>query len=395
MALFPFLLWILLVMIIHRFIPENNVRYPVAAARAEKLALSFLALHSSYRLFSAHDGPYANRFLDRVSPEKFRQRLAFALRAPEFWLAALPPLVLVPALVDRFPLTAFLWADERVPWAVVLLLTEVYLFAGILLSHLRVQNYWLADNGEHPIRSALKDLLLIFILYPLGALLSPAIVSAFASVGRILVVAPVFSVLFIVIALVWLVLVIRALLKRRKFFRSLRAVCEKSGYRISGLRGGFRAVILPFGDATFTLEVGEKTYRCRMICCLRRGIPLILSPDGRAMFLHIFRFRGMELFRYTTVRCLGDPNDGKTLLIAVPVAGFVYSGTGEAPVNTGSVPPKTSGIGRVQRVIQTYSVHRSAYSGIRPIDTGVSVGNFKFFTSTGFLGALERDVLDR
>ena len=392
---FPLLLWIMMVYLIDHFIPENNVRNPVVLARGEKLLLSFLALNSCYRLFSVFDLNYGNRFLERVAPESRRRRVAFVLRAPEFWLAALPPLVLIPALIDRFPLTAFLWSDARIPWAVVFLLTMLYLFAGVFFCHYQAHHFWLAFNEKHPIRAALKQLLIILILYPVGAYILPILGATFISVGKILLISPVILALIAVIAVIWLILALRAVRKRRKFYRALNKLCEQSGYRISGLRGGFRAIFLPFQDAAFTVQVGEKTFNCQMICCLRRSIPLILSPDGNAMFLHSFRIRGIEMFRYATVRRVGNPEDGQKLLIAVPVAGFVYSGSGEVPGYAGTVAPRLSGPGRMGHAILKYTPQQTVHSGIRPIDTGVSVGNFKFFTSTGFLGALERDVLDR
>ncbi len=63
-TVFPFLLWLFLTQVIHWWFPDfSGGDLSESEARIIKIFLSFLALYSSFRLFSAYDGFYSTRFL--------------------------------------------------------------------------------------------------------------------------------------------------------------------------------------------------------------------------------------------------------------------------------------------------------------------------------------------
>ena len=95
---------------------------------------------------------------------------------------------------------------------------------------------------------------------------------------------------------------------------------------------------------------------------LFRHTPLFFSQNGIMQCLHSFRFRRVEYFRYTTQFDFSFEADGSKMLIVNPEPKELYAGS---------------------------------TSFYREIDTGESIGAYKVFTATGFLGALSRNVLDR
>ncbi len=232
--------------------------------------------------------------------------------------------------------------------------------------------FWIAyrerDDEIHFVRHLILKLLGIGIVYNLGALLIIYSLEIFATAFRVLLLF--FSLYFwltliLVIAIVAFFLsfrFLRACRIRRKFLGRLKLLCFEIGATLSPIKRPYRSLLFLRDEVNFTVQYKEKTYHCKLFCSLKRHTPLFFSQNGMMQCLHSFRFRRVEYFRYTTQFDFSFEADGRKCLIVNPVPKELYAGD---------------------------------TSFYREIDTGESVGAYKIFTATGFLGALSRNVLDR
>ena len=232
--------------------------------------------------------------------------------------------------------------------------------------------FWIAyrerDNEIHFVRHLILKLLGIAVVYNLGAVFIIYSLEIYATAFRVLMLF--FSLYF------WLTLILvigilafflsfrflRGCRIRRKFFKRLKALCHEICASLSPIKRPYRSLLFLRDEINFTVQYNEKTDHCKLFCSLKRHTPLFFSQNGIMQCLHSFRFRRVEYFRYTTQFDFSFDADGQKCLIVNPVPKELYAGD---------------------------------TSFYREIDTGETVGAYKIFTATGFLGALSRNVLDR
>jgi hypothetical protein len=136
-------------------------------------------------------------------------------------------------------------------------------------------------------------LISVAILYPLAMPLSPLLGYAIFTFGAIIVrITVVLSILgaiagFIALVfLIWGILVLRGIFKRRRFFRRLKRIAEEGGYSIYDIKNPYRSFITSRNHCTFTLEYERKTYSCLMISTLGGRVPLVFTSATDAHYLH-------------------------------------------------------------------------------------------------------------
>ena len=216
-------------------------------------------------------------------------------------------------------------------------------------------------------------------LYPLGAfagsilllILLPFILTMFRKpiyflIGLAIIVG--------VVLIVTLPSYLRAFSKRRKLMRGLKKVCRRCGYELTVTGHPYLGLLHYHGHADFSVKVGEKQYDCKLLSSVLPGGKMVFGYDGRVAIHHYIRFfwaaRAMHMatahtFEQSTFQTEMEyafESDHQKVLIVAPVAA------------------------------QTFIV--SSHGGT-PIDTGAHIGDYRMFNTTGFLGALERDCLDR
>ena len=187
----------------------------------------------------------------------------------------------------------------------------------------------------------------------------------------------------------------RALHVRKKFLKRLRALCDKQGFKLSKPNRPYRSVFRNKGDPSFTLEANGQTYVCKLIAAISYGAAMFLSENGTATVEHSFglrqgsiktarfglfgnganlgsgaargtasyyRQRKAELFHYTTRLDFSFEGEGTKVLIINPVPFEILAGDS----------------------------YKSRY-----IDNGDFTGEYLIFSGSGFLGALERNCVER
>lgn len=347
--------------------------------------LSLLIFHSTVRVFGETDRHIAALALayrkktgehGRKTGEIFR----LILTEKEL-LLELATLLLLPILLPvEAGYTAFATllfespADRpRILLKAAVLGVVLPLFFGLwLLSRYFSFLWWSGEKRtrerEHPWRALALKLLIITAVYAAGGLLIIYFLEILASVFNILLAIaalrwwlPV-ALIAGIFLLVFLTRFLRALRIRRKFLKKLKRLCREPGITLSPIKRPYRSLLRLGDEVNFTLQRGEKTYSCKLFGTLNRRNPLYFSEHGIVQCLHSFRFRRIEYFRYTTQFEFGFEAEGTKVLIVNPVSKELFAGHTEY---------------------------------FRPIDTGETLGAYKLFTATGFLGALSRDVLDR
>ncbi len=230
----------------------------------------------------------------------------------------------------------------------------------------------------------LGGLFLIAWLYPLGSMALAVIAAAFLMPFLVALFSTPETALLSLTVLIGLAAVVvaifagpsylRALIKRRKLIRGLRRVCRECGYELSPIRRPYWGLIHHADGADFSVKVGDRQYDCRLLSAVLPGGKMLFDYEGSVTVHHYIRFfwaaramhvATMHTFEQSTFHSTAEyafESDHQKVLIVCPAAPQTYI-----------VGPK----------------------GGTPLDTGAHIGEYRMFNTTGFLGALEKDCLDR
>lgn len=209
---------------------------------------------------------------------------------------------------------------------------------------------------------------LILFYYGLGCFLltyfAPILISLYfvlEAIGSVRWWLPVFLIL-LAIGAFWLFFLLRAVHIRHNFFRKLKAACEDYGFSYSKPKRPFASLFRLKEEINFQVFANGKTYDCKLFASIRRHCPLFFHERGVVQCTHSLRFRRIEYLSFTTSYDFGFESENEKICIVAPVPKTVYAGDERWH---------------------------------RPIDTGMAVGGYRIFSSTGFIGALTRNCIER
>ena len=209
---------------------------------------------------------------------------------------------------------------------------------------------------------------LIFAYYVIGCLIltffAPILISFYfilAAIGTIRWWLPILLILSGVGAF-WLFFLLRAVHIRQRFFRNLKTACRDYGFSYSKPRRPFASLFYLGEEINFQVFANGKTYDCKLFASIRRHCPLFFHENGVVKCIHSLRFRRIEYLSFTTSYRFDFESENEKICIVAPVPKTVYAG----------------------------DEHWH-----RPIDTGMAVGGYRIFSSTGFIGALTRNCIER
>lgn len=350
--------------------------------RPAKAVLTLFIFQTLVRVFAESDRAtrdIALPYRDKVSTHE-RSSLGIwrLILSSKTILAELALLLLFPILLPmEVGFTAYtaplLSAGLKRPLAkIILLLVLLPLMTGAwLLARYNAFLWWLSDKTSPDIplgRALTLKWLGTFLIYGIGGIAFALFVPVFLSIYYIFVtlgekgwwLPPLIIIGFLL--LIWLFRFLRAVHIRRRLLLRLRVLCTKVSATLSPIRRPYLSLLRVKSGQSFTVTLNDKTYHCKLFCAKNRRNPLYFSEMGIVQCLHSFRFRRVEYFSYTTQYDFSFEAPTPKILIVNPVPKEIYAGNTDFS---------------------------------RLIDTGESVGDYKIFTATGFLGALERNVLDR
>lgn len=160
----------------------------------------------------------------------------------------------------------------------------------------------------------------------------------------------------------WLLAYLRAFRIRRRLFKNLRNVCREYGFAMEKVKNAYVSLFKYRDGPNFLLHANGKTYACKLFGATRRHWEMYFHENGTLQIRRAFRFRRVEFFTFTSNYDFAFESEYEKLCIVAPV-------------------PKTISAGNDR--------------WHRPIDTGTKVGEYRIFSSTGFLNALKRDCIER
>ena len=256
------------------------------------------------------------------------------------------------------------------------LIALVLLFVLLLAARLSLGKMWISDSiarkddkKKKKERSALfltiKGVAFVVMAYIVASYaitwFIPFLVTVANIGGGVIVFLYLFIALVIALIVTLAAFYIRAMLKRKKFLTALNKICEEQGITLSEVQKPYWSVISQQKGTDFTLEKNGERYACKMVAAVFPSSPIAFADNGQGLRQDMLSIRGVTILHMNTLIDFRMEDEGKKIVIALPVPNRIYASVG------GSTP--------------------------RPADTGEVIGEYTLYTATGFLGALERDIL--
>ena len=308
-----------------------------------------------------------------------KERLFFHITDTEHWLAFLPFVCVILIMPIKFGcepiITSFFVAETPSPAVQRLIVAAITIPVFFLLSlsakrklSLRlVSNRDFFERNEGKINTLItKEAMMIGTALFAFAILIPVLLMSLGMIASLS-----YALLPTVTAFVLILLsirYIRAVVIRAKFLRKLKKVAEDRRHRISEIRHPFRSLFFTSHGFHFTLTSNGEAYDCKLLCSLSRKKHIYFNEDGTGNYVRIYYLPfiraglAQELFRTHKAFRHDFESNNKKVLIVCPIPQDV-------------------------RIVR----HESAI----PIPMGEQVGEYKVYSATTFLNAIERGVLDR
>lgn len=158
---------------------------------------------------------------------------------------------------------------------------------------------------------------------------------------------------------------LRGLIKRRSFLKQLNKVCAEKGYTLSDIKVPYKSLFQLYAGESFTIQTDKKTYSCKLICGMKKRIPMVMYEDGTGEYIHTVNIgkKGaqIEIFRYVKKFNFGYESENDKIIIVIPV-------------------PKFMQMNKAGKVFD--------------MDNGEVIGEYRMFAGTGFINALDRECID-
>ncbi|MBQ7171110.1 MAG: hypothetical protein IJR89_02410 [Clostridia bacterium] len=323
------------------------------------------------------DAFYLRYHTAKRRPATLLEELRFFLSSPRFWAefgAVVLTFVLLPLSFSHSAVEEWFGKGPAVK-PLFLSVWLPFLFLLDLGGRLSAAAVWSAEKKQFEEDTAwarkkrrstfLKEWISVFILYLFVGTLWQVLVPHFATFGALLTRSEFLKILLGIAAFflfVALIRRIRALSKRRGALRRLRESCRENGFSLSPIRRPYRSLFRLRAEEDFTVTARGVRYSCKLIPAVRRGLPLQLSGDGIARYIHNIRIRGVTLFSWSTTHRFGYETEDKKILIVNPV------------------PAKLLGFFEGKPF---------------PLDNGDRVGDYLVYTPGSFLHMLELDCVEK
>ena len=325
-----------------------------------------LISHSILHVITKHNNDLREKYRSCGSKLDLKERLTFAFRESGMILKSLIASLIYIIMPIRWtnPALAVIFNTDvfSVNKFIALSVFLPILFIIALLSHLSAYGYWWRCSNQmfYGKKVIIKNALTIALTYTIGEFFIINALAFFDSNKHIikqLLTYKTLIALLIPIILITAYIYLRALFKRNKCIKQLIKICCEKGYALTGIQYPYRSVFKVCEGESFKVGIGNKTYSCKFIGTLDSLTPLALYPNGTMVFLD------KNPFKVTTIYKFAYKSDCPQILVLNPTPRHVYA-------------------------------HQEG-NRLAKVDNGDRVGNYKLYTATAFLRALELDVLDR
>ena len=186
--------------------------------------------------------------------------------------------------------------------------------------------------------------------------------------------------ILITIAILWIIRAIRGVRIRRAFLEKLEGACTMQNLPMPEIQAPIRSLFRKKeSDTIFTITVGERKYACKLISALKPNSVYRFYPGGELGRVHVIHMRFM-------------------------VPGAIMFGSGMLYRQRVELFEKKFKIGfeAEEEVNKIYIFNpcsktvEGAYGNKSiPLDNGMKIGDYTFYTASGFTNALSRNCLHR
>ncbi len=254
---------------------------------------------------------------------------------------------------------------------------SVIIFAIYYFASRSAARYWYEDRKrmhetkmKYTLPTRISKMIVMVIAYTFGASLlanlTYRVSSVFLNNSAVLLSSKVLwmiYILFVVFVIVpYVSRQLGAIFKRRKFIKNLTAVCDKYNCSLSKIRRPYASLFRLKSGYDFDFEHNGKKYACKMLYSKHKLRPMTFFDGGMGAHETIINVKRTELFRIRSWFEYSFEADAKKLLIINPI-------------------PKKLMINDHGRVAL--------------IDNGDSIAEYKIYSATALVNAIDRNTLER
>lgn len=344
--------------------------------------IAFLAmiftLFSVVQSFSLHDTAAREKFLaERGKKFVFSREILRILRSPEFiaetlvFLLFISTLPALPLDLGYTNITGTFFYGEKLSalqekLCIFVLMLPLVLAAEILMRTLVHKDWFLQNLTQEKSHGALKStafllvrLTAILLIYAVGFMTFPIYLGN--APAALMILGAVLPFLIALLLLVFVCTYISAFRTRKSFIKSLKNLCREKGFSLSEIREPYSFIFRMHKGYNFTVTAHGKTYDCKFLSGIHKNSPVMFDLFGAGVWLHYFRIRGKEIFKYIHRFEYAFEGENTKILIISPAPKEMFLGENNMR---------------------------------RRIDTGDTVGTYRLFGAKGFLRSLELDVIE-
>ena len=343
-------------------------------------------------IFVLYDPTARRRFCKEKPQEKsVWSESIFVLRSYEFIVESVC-LAILPLVfgVDMYVHPAYLIfrRDDLSFWETygVYLLTALPVFLLIeFFMRVRTRSFWRTLTYDVAADKHMDAVALIFLSalilvgYPL---IAGIYLVTFAMIGAVIVKYGIWVLLGAVcVFFLWRAFAYaRAIRIRCKFLKKLKKLCKAEDITISEISRPYRSLFTQKrSDFQFTVEMGGKTYACKLIGAMAKNMPMLFCDKDSGYFKYGYCFRGKEIvfWREWFTHGFDAQEADKKLLIVLPA------------------PRKMQAV-HMHTLFATDNVtYISEGKGERPLENASVLYDVTVFSGSGFINAIKRDCLDK
>ncbi len=385
---------------------EDIVKWDIAIMFLCELLLSFLMLNTVLGTFAIYYRRDRELFLAEhpSAYEKSAER-RLLLRSKCFWTETCVFAVCLLSFgffvnyqnVLKAMLPSF---SPRLAHALLLALYLAGLVALRLFSAIDARDYWhelprklmkksLAvslDEKKKRIYSYWRMLLRLAgstLLYAVGGLIITYVIVAgfsLAGVVALLIFTPsIFAIIFAIIAFYY----IRAIRARIKLIRKLKKICKERNFELLELKRPYRSIFRDaYNDYNIAVNIGEKTFYCRLIACVNRGNKYTFSDDGiltRARMIHMPKPpRAVSVRGFVQTADYGNGDELEIFGFTSEID-YTFEAEGEKVILINPVPRR---------------VRKKHGTLLGEMDNGDRMGEYSIYTGNAFLRYIDRLGID-
>ena len=341
-------------------------------------AVTFFTFYSLFKQTVKYDSDLRIPYLEKGGMG-LKEKLGFIFKNYEFWVVT----VFTSLLFFAVPLKAFTFSiaggktDIVSKLKTLALCLPLFVLLGAL-SSLTAMKDW--DKGTtkkkgYSTVAYIEEIAIIAGVYTMGGVVLvmvfpyvSGITEVFKGIESVMTKNSVIAIIVILLALIIIppaVRALRGLIKRKAFIKQLAKSCREKGYILSDIKVPYSSLFSPYAGESFTVQTDKKTYSCKLMCGLKKNVPMLLYENGTGEYVHTLSIgrKGakIEIFRYVKKFNFGYESENDKLLIVVPVPKFVQ-------------------MNKSGKVFE--------------MDNGEVIGDYKLFAGTGFINALERECID-